>query len=181
MKLKSTLFSIFTLSFVILPVKSFATPQVTFQGEVTTQTCAASINGESNGTVLLPTVSASQLAAAGTTAGLTPFTISVSGCTSNPTNDLKISTKFLGHNTTTSGNLGNVATNNPATNVSIQLTADAAGTTPVQLNGVTSVEGLVLSKGETATNHQFAAQYYAEDIVTPGAVKAVAEYTLSYQ
>ncbi|WP_456049174.1 fimbrial protein [Acinetobacter stercoris] len=166
----------------MIPVSSFATPQVTFQGEVTTQTCQASINGESNGTVLLPTVSADQLATAGATTGLTPFTISVSGCTANPTDDLKISTKFLGHNTTQSGNLGNLAANDiAAKNVSIQLTTDSSGSVPVQLNGVTSVEGLVLNKGETTASHQFAARYFAEDAVTAGAVTAVAEYTLSYQ
>ncbi|CAA0303997.1 Uncharacterised protein [Klebsiella oxytoca] len=61
-----------------------ATPTVTFQGEVTSQTCSVSINGETNSVVLLPTVSTADFGANlanGQTAGLTPFTVTVSGCT----------------------------------------------------------------------------------------------------
>lgn len=179
MRLIHNYFSILALS-IVLPTVAHAAPQVTFQGEVTSQTCKAVINGESEGTVLLPTVPVSELNTAGKTAGLTPFTISVSGCTVSTTSELKIGTRFLGHKVTTTGNLGNVATNNAAKNVSIQLTADANGSTPVKLNGVTTVQGLVLPINQSATSHQFAARYYAEDIATPGAITAVAEYTLSY-
>lgn len=177
MKLK-TIFIATSLS-LALPVAAIAAPTVTFQGEVTDQTCKATINGQTDSTVLLPTVPATELANAGATSGLTPFTISVEDC-SVDTADAEISTKFLGHNVTTTGNLGNVATNNPAGNVSIQLTTDASGSAPVTLNGVTNVDGLVLRAGDTSATHQFGAQYYAEDAATAGAVTAVAEYTLSY-
>lgn len=180
MKLFQTIHSITLGSLLLIPILAQATPQVTFQGEVTAQTCQPSINGESNGIVLLPTVPTSELSASGSTTGLTPFTISISDCTVDTT-DLKIGTKFVGHSVTSTGNLGNIATNNPAENVSIQLTQDAAGTTPVVLNGVTTVEGLTLKAGETSATHQFGARYYAEDAVTAGPVTAVAEYTLSYQ
>ena len=156
-----------------------AAPTVTFQGEVTDQTCKATINGQTDSTVLLPTVPATELASSGATTGLTPFSISVEDC-SIDTADAEISTKFLGHNVTASGNLGNIATENPANNVSIQLTANADGTNPVTLNGITPVSGLVLEAGQTSATHQFGAKYYAEDAATAGAVTAVAEYTLSY-
>ena len=156
-----------------------AAPTVTFQGEVTDQTCKATINGQTDSTVLLPTVPATELASSGATTGLTPFSISVEDC-SIDTADAEISTKFLGHNVTASGNLGNIATDNPANNVSIQLTANADGTNPVTLNGITPVSGLVLEAGQTSATHQFGAKYYAEDAATAGAVTAVAEYTLSY-
>lgn len=164
---------------VMFPIATFAAPTVTFQGEVTSQTCKSSINGQTNSTVLLPTVPTSELAAAGNTTGITPFTIEVSDCQVD-TADVDITTKFLGHNVTSTGNLGNIATADPAENVSIQLTTDAAGKTPVVLNGVTAVPGLTLTAGETSASHQFGAQYYAEDAVTAGAVTAVTEYTLSY-
>ena len=162
-----------------LPVAAMAAPTVTFQGEVTDQTCKATINGQTDSTVLLPTVPATELASSGATTGLTPFSISVEDC-SIDTADAEISTKFLGHNVTASGNLGNIATDNPANNVSIQLTANADGTNPVTLNGITPVSGLVLEAGQTSATHQFGAKYYAEDAATAGAVTAVAEYTLSY-
>ena len=157
----------------------FAAPTVTFQGEVTDQTCKATINGQSDSTVLLPTVPVSELNAEGMTTGLTPFTISVQDC-QTATTDLQIATKFLGHNVTQLGNLGNIATANPANNVAIQLTANADGLNPVKLNGITTVPGLVLEAGATSATHQFGAQYYAEGAATAGEVTAVAEYTLSY-
>ncbi|WP_163122596.1 fimbrial protein [Acinetobacter portensis] len=177
MKVK-TIFIASALS-LALPIAATAAPTVTFQGEVTDQTCKATINGQTDSTVLLPTVSSTELSATGMTTGLTPFSISVQDCQVD-TADVEISTKFLGHNVTTTGNLGNIATSNPAGNVSIQLTADATGAAPVTLNGVTSVDGLVLKAGQTSATHQFGAQYYAEDAATAGAVTAVAEYTLSY-
>lgn len=162
-----------------LPVVAIAAPTITFQGEVTDQTCKATINGQTDSTVLLPTVPVTELSAAGMKTGLTPFTISIQDCQPAATS-LDISTKFLGHNVTSNGNLGNLATANPADNVSIQLTANADGTRPVTLNGITSVPGLVLDANATSATHQFGAQYYAEDTATAGAVTAVAEYTLSY-
>jgi len=175
MKLSTLLFAVGALPGIVL-----AAPTVTFQGEVTAQTCQASINGETDSIVLLPTVSTANLANSGAKAGLTPFTISVSGCQAPATN-LAITTNFLGHNVTTEGNLGNVAASNPASNVAIQLTTDASGTTPIVLNGVTPMSGLELPAGETGASYQFGAQYVTEGgSATAGAVTAVAEYTLSY-
>ncbi|WP_202740542.1 fimbrial protein [Acinetobacter sp. 'aerobic (ED)'] len=166
---------------VFAPVLTMAAPTITFQGEVATQTCQAQVNGQSDTVVLLPTVSQSSLAAAGATTGITPFSISVKDCATAGA-DTEIKTKFLGRSVTAEGNLGNVATTNPATNVSIQLTSDAAGKTPVALNGVTLVDGLILKSGATSADHQFGAQYIAEGgAATAGAVTGVVEYTLSYQ
>lgn len=59
---------------------------INFQGEVTTETCSVSVNGNNaSPVVLLPTVSTSDLAASGATAGETPFTVGVSGCTGDST------------------------------------------------------------------------------------------------
>ncbi|ENU58216.1 fimbrial protein [Acinetobacter guillouiae] len=180
MKLVNRFLAIATMSIMVTGVAN-AAPTVTFQGEVTDQTCQASINGGTNGVVLLPTVSANTLTSSGATAGLTPFTINVTGCTA-PSSDLDIKTKFLGHSVTTSGNLSNVATVNPATNVAIQLTKEAAGTTSVVLNGPTAVEGLKLLNGATSASHDFGARYISEaGGATQGAVTSVVEYTLSYQ
>ncbi|TCM60046.1 major type 1 subunit fimbrin (pilin) [Acinetobacter calcoaceticus] len=183
MKISTILLSL-TATAMFVPTLAMATgpSQVTFQGEVNSQTCQAKINGKTEGTVLLPTVSTAELATKGATAGLTPFTISVTGCSAPKDADLKIGTRFLGYNVA-NGNLSNQNTSaNGAKGVSIQLTQSAAGTTPVVLNGVTKVDGLVLPTGKTDTSYQFGARYIADDTaIVAGAVTAVAEYTLSYQ
>ena len=180
MKFKTNLVAIMAVG-CMLPVLANAAPTVTFQVEVSTQTCKTEVNGQENATVLLPTVPESSLASAGTTAGLTPFTIAIKDCATAGA-DTQIGTKFLGQSVTAAGNLGNVAAANPAGNVAIQLTTDAAGTTPVTLNGVTTVAGLELKTGQTSASHQFGAQYIAEGgAASAGAVTAVVEYTLSYQ
>lgn len=160
---------------------SIAAPQVTFMGEVTAQTCQPQINGETDSVVLLPTIRSSELTAVGSQAGLTPFTISLTNCTAPTDSDLNINTVFLGHNVTAKGNLGNIAETTPATKVGLQLLNSEAGTTPVVLSGPTSVPGLVLKQGTTATDYKFAVQYISEEGgATPGKVKGIVEYTVSY-
>lgn len=179
MKTYKSLLVLFTGS-ILLPTITLATPVVTFQGEVAAQTCQATINGQTNGTVLLPTVSVGEFK--NNTAGLTPFTISISGCTVGKDAELKVGTKFLGRNVTSAGNLGNLASVAPAKNIAIQLTQSATGTNPVVLNGVTKVDGLTLPMNQTAASYQFGARYIVEEgTPAPGAITAVAEYTLSYQ
>lgn len=44
------------LAAIALPFSTMAAPTVTFQGEVTDQTCSVNINGQTNSVVLMPTV-----------------------------------------------------------------------------------------------------------------------------
>jgi len=170
-----------------LPCSVMATPTVTFQGEVTSQTCSVEINGQTNSVVLLPTVALTDFGttlAAGQTAGLTPFSISVTGCTA-PTADQNITTQFLGYDVdSTTGILGNTDTSSDAASgFGIQLLSDSTGNsgTEVTLNGVTDVSGLVLSTGETSASHEFGARYYSLGASgSAGKIAAVAEYTVSY-
>lgn len=171
----------------VLPSAVMATPTVTFQGEVTSQTCSVEINGQTNSIVLLPTVALTDFGAtpaAGQTAGLTPFTISVSGCTA-PTTDQNIATQFLGYDVdSNTGVLGNTNTgSDAASGFGIQLLSDSTGDTgtEVTLNGVTSVSGLVLPANETSASHEFGARYYSlSGSGTAGKITAVTEYTVSY-
>lgn len=166
-----------------LPYSVLAAPTVTFEGEVTSQTCTVDINGQTNSVVLLPTVSLTDFGetlAEGQTAGQTPFTISIAGCQA-PTTDTNITTKFLGYNVENpSGVLGNSSTDaNAATGFGIQLLSSTDS--PVTLNGVTDVSGLVLKTGATSASADFGARYYSLGTVgTAGKITAVAEYTLSY-
>lgn len=178
MKLLNTSILLASLS---LTATAFAAPaKVTFQGEVSAQTCQASIAGETDGIVLLPTVPTQDLATAGTTTGLTPFTIKVTDCDPG-TGELKIKTNFQGVGITAEGNLSNIhAGADAATGVSLQLTQNADGTGPVTLNGPTTVEGITLADGETTAEHQFGVQYHADAPATAGKVQSEANYTLSY-
>ncbi|CNJ90275.1 fimbrial protein [Yersinia aldovae] len=150
---------------------------ITFQGEVTAQTCSVTVNGlNANPMVLLPTVSSGELNTSGKTAGKTTFTLGVSGCTIGP-DDIDIKTVFVGSQVTTSGNLKNTGT---ATNVELQLLKDATTIAGIDLNSGLPQDGIVLKAGETTAEHDFAVQYYSTGIATPGSVIASVQYAVSY-
>ncbi|MGE6433819.1 fimbrial protein [Shewanella baltica] len=170
-----------TLSVLVLSGLFVANAQanntITFQGEVSDQTCEVAINGNTgNQTVLLPTVSATALATPGATAGETSFTISVEGCSPNAS-ALAIDTVFVGSNVTSSGNLGNTGS---AEGVSIQL-LDAVAGSPVNLTNGASVTGLNVASNEISASHDFAVQYYAEATAVAGSVISSVQYAISYQ
>lgn len=170
-----------TLSALVLTAlfgaNAHANNTITFLGEVSDQTCEVAINGATaNPTVLLPTVSTADLAAAGSVAGETPFTLSVSGCTINATQALPIKTVFVGNSVTVAGNLGNTGS---ATNVSLQI-LDAVGGNAVDLTGVATVDGLNVAAGDSTASHDFAVQYYAEGVATAGTVVSSVQYAISY-
>lgn len=163
------------------PVMAFAASQntITFKGQVASQTCSVTVNGNAaNPVILMPTVSADALKAANSKAGETPFTIGVSGCQAPGAGQtLAIKTAFLGSNVTSAGNLVNAGT---AANVQVQL-LDGAGGAAVKLNGITSVAGLVLNGTDTSASHDFAVQYISEaGTAGPGTVSATAQYALDY-
>ncbi|CAK9885715.1 MAG: Major fimbrial subunit SMF-1 [Candidatus Erwinia impunctatus] len=187
MKAYFNFFSMGLAAAVLLPAAAFAAPTVTFQGEVSSQTCSVAINGSTNSVVMLPTVATTAFGSTlsnGQTAGLTPFTVTVSGCTAPSTAAQSISTQFLGYNVdSTTGVLGNRLTStNAAAGFGIQLTTSGTGGTPVVLNGPTTVAGLTLGVGQTSASFDFGARYYvlSSADAKPGKITAVAEYTLSY-
>lgn len=150
---------------------------ITFQGEVTDETCSVTVNGnDASPVVLLPTVSASTLSTPGDTAGQTTFEVGVTGCTGSETG-VTISTVFVGNQVTVDGNLGNTGS---ATNVDIQVvdTAD----TPINFTGGFNGGGdLSLEAGETSASAIYAVQYYATGAATAGTVQASLQYAVSYQ
>lgn len=156
----------------------YADNTIKFQGEVADQTCTVNVNGNaSSPLVLLPTVPASSLTTAGTTAGTTNFTIDISGCTAS-TSDTAIKTFFVGNNLTSNGRMGNTGS---ATNVSLQLVDPATPATPLDLTGQTGAPGLNLVANATSASHDFAVQYYSEGATTAGSVLGSVQYAISYQ
>jgi len=154
---------------------------INFQGEVTTQTCAVSVNGNAaNPTVLLPTVSTADLQATGSTAGMTSFTVGVTGCTA-PTSATPIKTVFVGNQVDSNGNLGNTGT---AASVALQLLDPTSPSTPFNLSGTTgyAATGLNLAAGASSATHDFAVRYYsATGNATAGSVLGSVQYAVSYQ
>ncbi|CAH6636820.1 MULTISPECIES: fimbrial protein [Pseudocitrobacter] len=151
---------------------------ITFQGEVTDETCSVAINGnQATPVVLLPTVSSSDLAASGDTAGPVTFDIGLTGCTGDTTNATKISTVFVGNQVTTNGNLGNTGT---AANVEVQI-LDTKGTEINLTNGFTGTGDLTLAAGEKEASATYTAQYYASGKATAGTVESTMQYAVSYQ
>ncbi|AGB81732.1 P pilus assembly protein, pilin FimA [Serratia sp. FGI94] len=156
-----------------------ATNTIQFQGEVSDQTCTVSINGNaSTPVVLLPTVSKADLATAGATAGQTPFTIGLTGCTADAANATAVKTVFVANNLTSDGRMGNTGS---ATNVSLELIDPATPATPLDLSGQAGTPGLNLAAGATSASYDFAVRYYSEGGATAGSVLGSVQYAVSYQ
>lgn len=151
---------------------------LTFKGEVTEQTCSVVVNGSSaRPVVLLPTVSKSELTTASSSAGLTTFTVGVSGCTAD-SSALDIKTLFIGTNVTPDGNIANSGT---ATNVELQLLSDSSGSSVIDLGNPAAVSGISIPAGETAGQHDYAVQYFSPTGgATAGSVVGVVQYAVSY-
>lgn len=176
-----------TLGFSVFSCAVSAAPTVTFQGEVSSQTCSIEINGQTNSIVMLQAASTTDFGtplANGQTAGASAFTVSIAGCTAPATTAQNIKTTFLGYDVdAASGVLGNRATGaTAARGYGIQLTTSASGGNGIMLSGPTAVPGLVLPVGATSASYDFGVQYFVIDAAsaTPGSITAVAEYTLSY-
>ncbi|WP_104924963.1 fimbrial protein [Rahnella sikkimica] len=155
---------------------------ISFQGEVTDETCSLTVNGnDSTPIILLPTVSTSDLATAGSHAGATTFEMGVSGCagtSGDDATDTKISTVFSGNLVeTTNGTLGNTGT---AENVTVQI-LDVSGEEINLSSTYTADNDLKLSAGDTASTATYTARYYATDVAAAGTVAASMQYAISYQ
>ncbi|WOR89417.1 fimbrial protein [Proteus mirabilis] len=176
--LKKTTLALFVAAF-FLSTNALALSDntITFQGEVSDETCSVSINGnQAKPVVILPTVSAKELKDSRDTAGQVTFDIGLSGCTGNTDKPTKISTVFVGNQVTSNGNLGNTGN---ATNVEIQLLDTAQKV--INLTGGFKGEGdLQLKPGETQASATYTAQYYATGAASAGTVEATLQYAVSY-
>jgi len=169
----------FATALIAAPLTSMAAGTITFTGKVNDQTCNVAIQGETNPTVTLPTVSVQQLITSGT-AGLTPFKVTVSGCKTGQA-QLDIDTVFSGAPITVNGNLKNTA-GLPAANVEVQLLKNPTGTADsvIALSSVTPVAGLSLAPGAQEAEYEFAARYFSAGSAGAGDVQAVVNYDITY-
>jgi len=153
---------------------------ITFNGQVTAQTCT--INGNGTGAkdflVTLPSVSTSALAGAGQTAGRTPFSIALSACTPDSGN---VHTYFE-PGITTDASTGNLKLDaGGASNVQIGLLN--SDFTPIKAGFADASQN---SKPVVIASGSATLSYYAQYVATGGAAGAGAAnssvmYTLVYQ
>lgn len=151
---------------------------ITFTGNLTAQTCTIAGNSSAaNFTVALPTVSASSLAAAGATAGRTPFNIALTGCAQNSGN---VHT-FFEQGPTIDPTTGNLFVNTGgATNVEIGLqNSDLSKIALNQPDAAQNSKSVAISSGSATLNYY--AQYVATGVATAGAANSSVMYTMSYQ
>lgn len=159
---------------------------ITINGMITDNTCTIKVNNNSNnGTVTLPPVASSALSgtsSGGVTAGTTPFSIALSGCSGSALNNVR--TFFEpGTYVDASGRL-NIASGG-AGNVQVQLLNNAgdpikAGfTLPEQGDIPTPFTG---SDPDASATMKYFAQYYSTDAtVSPGTVTTQVDYSIVYQ
>ncbi|MCD9085942.1 fimbrial protein [Stenotrophomonas sp. SY1] len=153
---------------------------ITFTGNVTDQTCTVSSSGgNATFTVNLPTVSRTSLAAAGATAGQTPFAINLSQCSAG-----NVATYFEPGASVdlSSGRLNNQAASG-AGNVQIQLLGDNNQFLPVLAAGTGVAQGnsqWVSVAADGSANLNYSAEYYATGAATAGDVSTQVNYTIIY-
>ncbi|MBP0591986.1 type 1 fimbrial protein [Paraburkholderia sp. LEh10] len=152
---------------------------VTINGQLLANTCTVSGNGQGNNfTVTLPTLSTSELSAAGSVAGATGFNIALTNCT--PTTGNVHTFWEYGPNTLADGNLQN---NGTATKVEVQL-LDYNGAMKVidvsKADGAQNSQVVAITTGNASL--QYAAQYVSPvGSATAGTVTTTVTYSMAYQ
>ncbi|CAG67096.1 MULTISPECIES: fimbrial protein [Acinetobacter] len=152
-----------------------AADTITFTGTIDSNTCTVNVGNSASPTITLPTVGAGSLTTAGNTAGATPFSINITGCTSTADD---VAVRFTAHNPDGT-NLGVSTGENTATNISVQLLSGSAGSSALVFNNGIATTAKQATASGTAT-YNMTAQYYAKGKVEAGTVTAVADYEVIY-
>lgn len=152
---------------------------ISITGNISTTSCTISVaGGGSNGSITLPTIASKALAATSATAGSTPFTISLSGC-SGPATQAAIWFEN-DSNINTAGRLINSGT---ASNVDVAIynTTSSSHILIGQTSSVFGSSGMAFPISNGNATLSYLAKYYASGIATAGTVIASVNYTVQYQ
>jgi major type 1 subunit fimbrin (pilin) len=171
----------------LMGVSSFAnaasTGTITFDGNITDNTCNVDVNGAgSDATVTLPTVSANQLVFPADVTGRTTFNMNVSGCELGNTFS-RVAAYFQPGASVNrdSGRLTNIG--GSAANVELQL-LDVSGSYGVinvgNTDQITSMTFVNVNGTGNATL-PYAVEYYSTGDTGPGTVKSSVVYNLQYE
>ena len=159
---------------------------INFEGKVVAQTCTVKGKNPYEQTVILPTVALNELDLPNTTAGATPFSITLAKCKAGKdvTNVYANFASPLQTNVNSDGRLKNTASSDDAAkNVNIALYQKDENTF-INLNNIeNSKAGAVAlpSSDEDEVTLDYVAKYYATGVATIGAVTSSVEFELAYQ
>lgn len=149
---------------------------ITINGKITDISCTVAVNGSANGTVTLPTVSASTLSTTGSTAGTTPFGIDLTECSGTTLNNAYAYFEAGSMVDTATGRLNTTG----STNTQIQLlnknNAVIAVGSAAQMTSPVSED----ITGGLATLNYFARYYAPGTNVQPGSLSTQVNYTIVY-
>ncbi|MGF6192874.1 fimbrial protein [Serratia sp. 2723] len=158
-----------------------STGTITFKGELTANTCDVVVDGQdADATVILPTVSTSQLQSATKTAGDTGFVMALSNCSGT----LETASAFFQAGASVDAVTGRLINmTGGATNVSLQLLDASSPTQAVIKAGSQEQVGAMTYKDVTggSTTLPYIVRYYAEAPTTAGIVVSNVIYSIQYQ
>ncbi|MGU7785160.1 fimbrial protein [Burkholderia sp. PU8-34] len=174
-----TIASVMAFGAAVSPVTALAYDgTVTITGSLSGATCDIKVNnGNKDGTVQLPSVSAGMLSSKGAVAGTTAFSVALSNC-ANAGTGVRMFFEAGPNVNGVDGTLFNRAPNNAASNVAVQLLD--MDRQPLKAGDVSQRNGrpaLIANNAATMTYH---AQYYAQDKTTAGAVSTSVTYSIDY-
>lgn len=158
-----------------------STGTITFNGELTANTCDVVVDGQqADATVILPTVSTSQLQIATRTAGDTGFVMALSNCAGT----LETASAFFQAGASVDAVTGRLLnTTGGATNVSLQLLDASSPNQAVIKAGsqdqVTAMTYQSVTSGSATL--PYIVRYYAEAPTTAGTVVSNVVYSIQYQ
>lgn len=156
------------------------TGTINISGTVVSDSCVLAVDGTTNGTVQLPTVTTSQLASSGATAGFKTFTLTLSGCDANATQAV-LSFNTGANNDSTTGNLKNATGGTYASGVEVQLLNGSTASSPViNVGSNNNAPTIALNNGSSNASTTLGAQYYATGAAGAGLVSTAATVTFSY-
>ncbi|MGS0895686.1 fimbrial protein [Burkholderia stagnalis] len=155
---------------------------ITFTGNIISSTCKVSNGAGGNVAVTLPKVGTNTLAAVGSTAGRTPFSVTLEGCTTGGENPTKVGVVFeSGSNVNQStGRLTLDGGEDSASNVEISVLNDKQS--PIKLGAMGEQGGQMIdiaADGKATLN--YFAEYYATGVATGGQANSKVQYSLTYQ
>ncbi|MDQ9127430.1 fimbrial protein [Serratia fonticola] len=159
-----------------------STGTITFNGELTANTCDVIVDGQAaNATVVLPTVSTSQLQTATRTAGDTGFVMALNNCAGATLDTASAFFQAGASVDLVTGRLLN--TTGGATNVSLQLLDASSPSQAVIKVGSQDQKTMTTYKDVTggSTTLPYIVRYYAEAATGPGTVVSNVVYSIQYQ
>lgn len=163
-------------SLALAPAANAADGTITINGKVLSSTCTVSNATAGNVAVTLPDVVYSAFTTTGSAAGLTPFSLNLTGCPTTPSG-VVVAARFSGSNIDAA--TGALKNGTGTSNVEVQLT-NSAGTAINLSTNPTPVNATISGTGAATLSYQ--AQYYqpSATAITAGTVNTSVDFTLTY-